>query len=192
MSFENIFTDYLYTKKLNINLKDLKNHILQTKKTQPGNKISNVGGWQSQNFHLVHTKTEPLFDALDNEVKKIKKKLNYSSDLKLLSYWYNINSRNSYNTPHRHVGPKSNQVVSGVFYVQTFPDCGKIVFRRNDPLHDLLYAKQIEKYNSYNSSIWRKIPEDNLCVLFPPSLEHFVEPNLIDKNRISMSFNYGI
>ena len=155
MSFENIFTEYLYTKKLNINLKDLKNHILQTKKTCPGNKISNVGGWQSQNFHVVH------------------------------------NSRNSYNTPHRHVGPKSNQVVSGVFYVQTFPDCGKIVFRRNDPLHDLLYAKQIEKYNSYNSSIWRKIPEDNLCVLFSPSLEHFVEPNLIDKNRISMSFNYG-
>ena len=56
-----------------------------------------------------------------------------------------------------------------------------------------MYDKNINKYNEYNSSIWSIDPKENLLVLFPSNMEHFVEPNLNKNNeRISISFNYGI
>ena len=83
-------------------------------------------------------------------------------------------------------------IISGVFYVQTFNECGNIVFRRNNPVLDMMYANQIEKYNSYNSSVWAEIPRNNKSIIFSSYLEHMVLPNLEDKPRISLSFNYGI
>ena len=52
------------------------------------------------------------------------------------------------------------------------------------------YYKEINSYNEYNSSTWKIEPEKNLCVLFPSYLNHYVEPNLNKKERISISFNY--
>ena len=56
---------------------------------------------------------------------------------------------------------------------------------------DMIYSNQIEKYNIYNSSIWTEIPKDNKSIIFSSYLEHMVLPNLKDKPRISIGFNYG-
>jgi uncharacterized protein (TIGR02466 family) len=48
----------------------------------------------------------------------------------------------------------------------------------------------VDSYNHYNSSIWKIEPEENICILFPSYLKHYVEPNLNKKERVSISFNY--
>tara|TARA_R100001015_G_C4493849_1_gene70547 strand:+ start:16 stop:606 length:591 start_codon:yes stop_codon:yes gene_type:complete len=191
MSFTNIFTSYLYQNKLNLNLNDIKNHILKTHK---GNKVgtqrSNYGGWRSQTFTNVQKEVKPLFQTLDKFAPIIKKKLNYKNDIKLINYWYNINSFGSCNTPHTHIGFEA--LVSGVFYVSTFKDSGDIVFMNHDRLLPILYDKKVSEYNEYTSSTWFITPENNLSIFFPSNLIHYVQPNL-NKNekRICISFNYG-
>ena len=194
MTFTNIFSTYLYIKECNINLSVLSNHIIKTKKIdKKGEQISNYGGWQSKNFGETNSYTKPLFNVLDTAVEEVKNKIEYRHNLRLHSYWYNINYEDSFNTPHFHLAASCmNIVVSGVFYIETPKDCGKIVFKRNDQLISLMYEERANRYNEYNSSVWTVNPVKNLCVLFPANLEHFVEPNLNKKKRISISFNYGL
>ena len=191
--FKNIFTSYLYTNNCNIDLLPIYNHIIEIKKKdKEGKVVSNWGGWKSKRFNKVNSYTQPLFKILDKTVREIKKKVDCNYDFKLLEYWYNINKEFSFNMPHMHVS-SGGSIVSGVFYVKTPKHCGKIVFRRNDPLITIMYDENINKYNEYNSSIWSIDPKENLLVLFPSNMEHFVEPNLNKNNeRISISFNYGI
>jgi uncharacterized protein (TIGR02466 family) len=194
MNFLNIFSSYLYTKECNINLSSLSDHITKNKKIDNQGIIrSNYGGWQSKNFTKPDSYTKPLFDILNTAAEEIKNKINYQHTLKLQHYWYNINYQDSFNIPHFHIGPHTDTIVSGVFYIETPKDCGKIVFNRKDQLFSLMYHEQrVSKYNEYNSSVWEVTPKENLCVLFPANLEHFVKPNLNKKRRISISFNYGI
>jgi uncharacterized protein (TIGR02466 family) len=194
MDFTNIFSTYLYIKKCNINLSSLSNHINKTKKIdRKGAQISNYGGWQSKNFGETNSYTKPLFNVLNTAVEEVKNKIEYRHNLRLHSYWYNINYEDSFNIPHIHMSKSCmNIVVSGVFYIETPKDCGKIVFKRNDQLTGLMYEESVNRYNEYNSSVWIVNPVKNLCVLFPANLEHFVKPNLNKKKRISISFNYGL
>jgi len=190
MTFKNIFTDFIDTKTFKINLPKLKKHILEVRKNNQGRHISNIGGWQSENYLLPNSENQLLFNLIYGQVKKVQKKINIHKDLKLLGYWYNINYKSSFNMPHRHVG--KSDIISGVFYVSTFKDCGNIIFRRNNPVLDIVYQENVENYNEYSSSVWNEIPEDNKSILFPAYLEHMVQPNMKDKPRISISYNYGI
>lgn len=190
MTFKNIFTDFIDIEIFKINLSKLKKHILNTREQSAGRFVSNIGGWQSDVYTTPNSENQLLFNLIYKQVKQAKEKINFYRDLKLLSYWYNVNYKGSFNVPHRHVG--TADIISGVFYVDTFKECGNIVFRRNNPVLDIIYGGQIEKYNMYNSSVWTEVPKNNKCILFSSYLEHMVLPNLKDKPRISIGFNYGI
>ena len=49
--------------------------------------------------------------------------------------------------------------------------------------------EDIEKYNEFNSSVYRVEPSANDLLIFPSWLKHRVSPNLTKKNRICISFN---
>ena len=190
--FRNIFANYLYSKKLDVDLTSLKKHILETKRgDEKGVSLSNYGGWQSKGFNKTNSFNKYLFKSLDSITEEIKSKVDCNYNLELNHYWYNVNQNGSYNAPHSHVGLKNEVITSGVFYIQTFADSGRLVFKRNEPLVGVMFADNTH-YNEYNSSIWTVNPNDNFCHLFPAHLEHYVETNLNSSDRISMSFNYSI
>ena len=190
--FSNIFTNYLYSKKLDVDLISLKKHILEVKRDdEKGVSKSNYGGWQSKGFNKTNKFNQYLFQRLASIIEEIKSTVDCKHDLELNQYWYNINKNGSYNAPHNHVGLKNDNIISGVFYIQTFDNSGRLVFKRNEPLVGVMFANNTH-FNEYNASIWNVNPNDNLCCLFPSHLEHFVETNLNSSERISMSFNYSI
>ena len=190
--FRNIFANYLYSKKLDVDLISLKKHILETKRgDEKGVSLSNYGGWQSKGFNKTNSFNKYLFKSLDSITEEIKSKVDCNYNLELNHYWYNVNQNGSYNAPHSHVGLKNDNIISGVFYIQTFADSGRLVFKRNEPLVGVMFADNTH-YNEYNSSMWNVNPNDNFCHLFPAHLEHYVETNLNSSDRISMSFNYSI
>ena len=50
-----IFSEYLYANFCNINLTNLKKHMMQTRKKDPkGRNVSNLGGWQSKSLEEVN------------------------------------------------------------------------------------------------------------------------------------------
>jgi uncharacterized protein (TIGR02466 family) len=181
-----IFSSYVQKDLFTFNIKNIKKEILNMKVKNKGRIISNYNGWQSENYLKINKNFKKLFNQINLSVKEIEKNLNLEKKLFLHNYWCNINYLSCFNRPHNHLGA----VISGVYYVSTPKNCGNLVLENYDGNKHTTY-KFVKKYNEYSSTKWTVIPEENLCVLFPSYLVHYVEPNLNKKERISISFNYG-
>ena len=181
-----IFTSYLHQDLFSLDIKKIKKEILNIKSKDKGRILSNYGGWQSKSFETINKNFKSLFNNINMSVKEIEKNLGLERKLSLHNFWCNINYLGGFNRPHSH--PYS--VLSGVYYVSVPKNSGNIIFQ-NSTTHKNTTYKFIKNYNKYNSTIWTVLPKENLCVLFPSYLEHYVEPNLNKKERISISFNYG-
>jgi len=94
-----------------------------------------------------------------------------------------INLTNKGHSHHRHRHPNSH--ISGVYYVSTTPQ-DKIMF-----INPFFYTWKLEtdNYNVFNSQEWWFEAEQGFLILFPSTLEHYVNPVLTDTARISLSFN---
>ena len=182
----NIFGSYIEENLFNLDIKKIKKEILNIKVKNKGRIISNYGGWQSESFSKINENFKDLFNQINLSVKKIEKKLDLKKELSLNNYWCNINYLSCFNKPHNHLGA----VMSGVYYVSIPKNSGNLIFQNFDISKHITY-KFIKNYNEYNSTTWTVLPKENLCVLFPSYLSHYVEPNLNKKERISISFNYG-
>jgi len=182
----NIFSSYLHTVFFDLDVKNIKKEILNIKLKDKGRIVSNCGGWQSSSFKKINKNLKGLFDNINISVKEVEKNLGLEKELSLDNYWYNINYLSSFNRPHSHVGG----VLSGVYYVSVPKNSGNLMFEQKTLSKDVTY-RNVKNYNEYNSSTWKCVPEENLCILFPSYLSHYVEPNLNKKERISISFNYG-
>ena len=191
--FEIIFSSYMYTEKYSFDSLKFKKHILQTmKEDKKGRVISNYGGWQSDSFVKVNSFNEGIFKKINESVDKVQKQLPLKYNLKLQNYWYNVNKFGSSNKLHNHA-EFTNTLVSGVFYITTPKNCGNIIFVDSNQLKTSLYESKVHKHNCFTSSRHMGPASENMCVLFPAHLNHFVQPNLNkNKHRISISFNYGI
>ena len=179
-----IFNSYLDTQLFSFNTEEIKNKILNLKSKDKGRIVSNYGGWQSKSFEKIDKDFKSLFNKIDSSVQKIEKHLGLEKKLFFSNYWCNINNSGSFNRPHQHSGA----IVSGVYYVNIPKNSGNIVFM-NQNLDN--FYQPIKEYNKYNSTSWTVEPKNNLCLLFPSYLMHYVEPNLSKEKRINISFNYG-
>jgi uncharacterized protein (TIGR02466 family) len=183
----NIFSTYVYEKIFNLNLKNIKKNILKNKKENRGRIVSNYNGWQSSSMSNIDTDLKPLFNLIEQNIFELEKSLNYEGHVKLKNFWFNVNGLSSFNRPHVHL----YSTISGVFYVSVPKNSGNIVFQKPG-ISDMLYpVKNVKHYNQYTSEVYSYVPEENLCLLFPSDVIHYVEPNINKKERISISFNYG-
>jgi uncharacterized protein (TIGR02466 family) len=182
----NIFSSYLHENIFNLDNKKIKKDILNIKSKDKGRTISNYGGWQSIDSIKIDKPFVSLFKQIDKSVETVEKKLNLKNKLVLGNYWCNINYFGCFNKPHNH----KYSVISGVYYVDVPKNSGNLVFEQYGSAIDETY-KFVNTYNEYNSCTWTVVPKENLCVLFPSHLYHYVESNLNKKERISISFNYG-
>jgi uncharacterized protein (TIGR02466 family) len=105
-----------------------------------------------------------------------------------ITSWLQLYPSNTHFNKHDHYGA----ILSGVFYLEAPEKCGNIRFyspitgrRATDVFFDRI--KRIN--NEYNYSYVEYKPIKGQMLLFEPWLEHSVDKNLSDKNRISISFN---
>ena len=191
--FEPIFSSYLDTNILSCNLKEIKKDILNLKKNSKGVIISNRGGWQSESTNKIRSSCEELFYQINILVANVAKNLDLSKKVTLANYWFNVNNLSDFNVPHSHISGSNNpsrNLITGVFYVDVPKNSGDLIFLNEDKTVPTVYDLNVNSYNTYTSAVWTLHPVNNLCVLFPANLTHYVEPNLSKKNRISISFNY--
>ena len=96
--------------------------------------------------------------------------------------WGNVHDAGGFNMSHIHQGA----LLSGVFYASAPPGSGAIVFRdpRAGPFHGL---RAWRGQNAYVES--RFTPRDGTMLLFPPWLEHWVEPHAGPSPRYAVAFN---
>ena len=136
--------------------------------TFPSVQKSNIKGYQSPSNLANNPNFLPLVNLLREQITLLVKHQNFTiSDL-----WVNISKHGHYNMPHSH--GTDMQQYSGVLYLATPPDCGKIGF--------------INSYN-VNGDILSISPTTGSLLIFPSPLVHLVEPNYNQKDRISIAFN---
>ena len=99
--------------------------------------------------------------------------------------WGNINPRFSFHRDHLH--PYSH--ISGVFYVDIEPNSPAISFK--DPRGGRWMMPPAADGSRPENTFFAKVmPQDGKLLMFPSWLEHAVEQNQTDFERISMSFNF--
>ena len=86
----------------------------------------------------------------------------------------------------------SGSIFSGVFYIKVPDRCGRLVLE--DPSAQLMqsflkYWHLEVEWNQYTSMVWNVSPDPGDLVIFPSWMSHYVEPNMSDEDRISISFN---
>ena len=155
------------------------------KKEDNGVKISNHGGWQSTPF-TVENEDDLLHSFIINCLAgfpPIKKSVKL-----FVSAWININPPGAFNLKHNH--PTSD--LSGVLWLKCQKDCGNIVFEspRSFATHREIdsYTEDFKKYNNYFHSFHFN-PVAGRLIVFPSHLEHHVDFNESQEDRISVSFN---
>jgi uncharacterized protein (TIGR02466 family) len=105
--------------------------------------------------------------------------------LVMSDFWVNIMPKSVTHGLHLH--PLS--VISGTYYVDTPKGCSAIKFE--DPRLGFFMASPPKKTNPSKSYFVEYPAEAGKLILFESWLRHEVPPNLADKDRISVSFNYA-
>lgn len=181
---EILFPTIIWKSQIKTDTDALKRHILKIYDTQKGVSISNAGGWQSESQDISKDFIDLRMD-LDKQVKAVCVQAGLPP-LKLYNLWFNVNPPKAYNMIHNHHGA----ILSGVYYVDVPEGCGSIEFYRDDDSE--YYIPPLESYNAFTSQKKVLSPQTEQLVLFPGWLRHGVQANNSNKDRISISFNYGV
>jgi hypothetical protein len=87
-----------------------------------------------------------------------------------IGFW--INAMQPGQATSRHCHAEHDELCSGVYYVATPPSAGDILF------HDPPFETRVQ-------------PQAGMLLLFSPELEHSVDVNRSDAQRLSLAFNVG-
>jgi uncharacterized protein (TIGR02466 family) len=169
-----------------INNSTIKSWAYEKQKTDKGRVVSNSGGYQSNDIRSSECEeVDKLVAHLNTEINLCAAQVGMK-DLELYNIWININPPGGYNHLHNHVG----SVLSGVYYVDADTDQGNIQFERNDgaEYHIPTDTAQETYYTSTRATYACKT---GALYIFPGWLKHSVQGNRSNKDRISISFNYG-
>ena len=165
---------------------ELIDYVYKMREKDPvGNTISNRRGWQSSCFGLEN-EDDILQSFLTNclaEFPPIKKPVKL-----FVSAWININPPDAFNMKHDH--PTSD--LSGVLWIKAPVDCGNIVFSAPNSFAISReidsYIEDFKKNTCYFHSYYFP-PIEGRIIVFPAHLEHYVDFNKSNEDRISVSFN---
>ena len=184
---EGFFPTIIYADDFKLNTNDLAQNIINWAKEDKGLTKTNVNGWHSTTDMQNKPEYKPLVDELFKMVHKVFEEECLDKQPVLGNMWANINPSGGYNKPHVH----PNSLFSGVYYVKTPPNCGRLICQ--DPRPGIQTVMPTRKSVEIPKYLWRDVhlqPHENRVVMFPAWLWHSVEPNQSKDMRISVSFNF--
>lgn len=142
-------------------------------------------GWQSN--HDMHKLDEfrVLVSYIGDSVRTILKflKIGYD-DFEITGCWANINPSGASQRTHSH----PNNYLSGIYYVQTQARADTINFHDPRAQTGIIRPPVTELTVDNTDQVVVKVDSGTLLV-FPSYLQHSVETNDSDRERISISFN---
>ena len=151
---------------------------------------SNIKGWHSKDFNLNEPEPQNFISLILPSIEQLMIDMNWDKKkqkVKINNMWAIINVGGSANLRHQH----GNSTISGAYYVRAPKNCGDIIFY--DPRPAPVYSHpNANKPNSLNAQVNGITPSEGALVLFPSFLDHSVNANLSEEERIVISFNVRI
>jgi uncharacterized protein (TIGR02466 family) len=161
----------------------LAHRVKEIQRDDAGVNVSNMGGWQSTARDKPEEFMSTTITELQNKVAEIYNKYAVVKEPQLTNYWFNVNGMHDYNTRHNH--PFS--FFSAIVYLTTPENSGNIVFTRPDRLWETV---MMDELTEYNSGTWWFEPVAGDAYIFPSYLDHHVERNESELERISIALNF--
>ena len=159
-------------------------------KDQKGINKSNVKGWHSKDFDLKENATQKFIGFISPSIEQVMIDMNWEKEkqkIKINNMWAIVNKGGSTNLRHQH----GNSTISGAYYVRAPENCGEIVFYDPRPAPVYSYPKAISS-NLLNAQVNGISPKEGALVLFPSYVDHSVNENRSNEERIVISFNITI
>lgn len=153
-----------------------------------GVKISNVGGWQSEDL-----KSHPILRNFTVSLTKATRAVTdcarwkEGSRIVLNSVWINVNRYKDAN--HKHVHGHSS--LSGVYYIQAPPNSGNLFFEDPRAGAMMLPFPFREPDDMFSGAVVVE-PRAGTFVMFPSWMEHGVEASMSQEQRVSIAYNFGV
>ena len=197
MEYDYLFPSIVGRKTLNEDNSGIFEFCQNKRKESEGRVRSNDKGWQSNDLLWDEIKNNPAMTSLLATIEELSNQYRHDVGWRedawgyISNWWININSRNSTNKIHMH----PCCYFSGAYYVKADPEVhGTIVFRtpivgRLSMMDHGIDPNPKQGWNPTTSASWEYKPKTGNFLIFPSWLEHFVEPNKTDEERISISFN---
>ena len=160
------------------------------KKDEVGINKSNVKGWHSKDFSLNDEAPQKFIAFILPAIEQVMTDMNWEKNkqiAKINNMCAIINIGGSANLRHQH----GNSTISGAYYVRAPLNSGDIVFY--DPRPAPVYSHpNVVDSNILNAQVNSISPKEGALVLFPSYLDHSVNENLSNDERIVISFNIRI
>ena len=156
-------------------------------KDQIGINKSNLKGWHSKDFDLEMNQPQKFISFVLPAIEQVMLDMNWEREkqiAKINNMWAIINTGGSANLRHQH----GNSTISAAYYVRAPKNCGDIVFY--DPRPAPVYSHpNVSGPNFLNAQVNGISPKEGVLVLFPSYLDHSVNENKSNEERIVISFN---
>jgi uncharacterized protein (TIGR02466 family) len=178
---EPIFSSFVFSTELSIDLESIKKECLVIEDTEEGISNSNKGGYHSKilNFNDQRHPTLKELNSISLEFSNyVCKEINISERVCKAASWININRNSNYNVMHSH----NENLLTGVFYVKIPPTANSnLILYRSDGA---------EYFNRAFSGDFVITPIEGRLYIFSPWLKHSVTVNDSTEERISIAFNF--
>jgi uncharacterized protein (TIGR02466 family) len=151
---------------------------------------STVLGWHSKDDLHRRPGFKPLVQFLEAGVAEAANFLKWDrrQTMPVLSTcWANVNGKGASNVVHTH----PHCFLSGVYYVQGSAESGRLFFLDPRPAA-VMIAPPMTEFTPWTFQQVRYEPKPGRMLLFPSWLQHGVEPNHTDVDRVCVSFNVGL
>ena len=172
------------------------NTLFANKALELRSQVSPNNEWQCDTFNTLGSydlSADPMF--LDLHITTMLKVLEFAGnygDLKnktieCVGSWINVSSSGNFQEYHVH----TNSHFSAVYYVKVPKNCGDIVFRAHDHAGDMFplpFSIDTEKEPAYRTYYVK--PKESELIIFRSNLEHMVQKNKSNDDRISIAFNF--
>ena len=167
------------------------NYITNLQKKDPNGVLkSNFKGWHSKNFDMKDEEPKNFIEEIKISINTVINDMGWdlqTQEVKISNMWAIINRKGSLNQKHLH----SNSDLSAAYYVSAEKNCGDIIFY--DPRPATIYKHPVaKKPNVLNARINSISPKPGMLILFPSYLEHSVDPNMSEHERVVISFNLSL
>jgi len=184
MQMISAFATPFWIEDLELDIDNIASTVKDIQRVSSGKRVSNVGGWQSEDLNLdsirIYTHLYKLTNTLQKTIDTISNQIDPTLKLCIDNLWMNVNKLGDYNTPHYH----TNSAFSGVLYIQ----CGggsNIEFTHDTLKDHYPFWTKSEMF----ANKFQLYPKVGRLIIFPSWIKHSVLPNESDNERISIAFN---
>ncbi len=142
-------------------------------------------GWQSEQTLHEREEFRDLISCVNNAAQSVLRFLRIGYDaFEITGCWANVLAKGAAHKAHGH----PNNFLSGVYYVRTHPGTDTINF--HDPRSQTgIIRPPVVELTADNTDQVVVTVKNGTLLIFPAYLQHSVDANMSEKERISISFN---